>query len=89
MSEQKGARGKDIIKWFSEIGRKDIAIAGGKGANLGEMYQNKFPVPPGFVITADAYGLFIERSGIKEKIKGILENLDIQDTEKLQKAKKR
>jgi pyruvate,water dikinase len=40
---------------FSQITRDDVAIVGGKGANLGEMYRNGFPVPNGFCITADVY----------------------------------
>ncbi|MCX6750660.1 MAG: hypothetical protein NTZ83_04340, partial [Candidatus Pacearchaeota archaeon] len=50
----------DLIKWFSEIGKDSGNVAGGKGANLGEMYNLKVPVPPGFVITAQAYDYFIE-----------------------------
>jgi len=40
----------EFVKWFSELSNKDIQIAGGKGASLAEMYNNGFPVPPGFVI---------------------------------------
>lgn len=43
-----------MILRFNEIGRKDVAIAGGKGANLGELVGKGFPVPPGFVISAHA-----------------------------------
>jgi len=76
------------VKWFSEIKKTDIGVAGGKGANLGEMYSNKFPVPPGFVITANAYSYFIEKSALKEKINEILNNLDIEDTKTLEKKAK-
>jgi pyruvate, water dikinase len=62
---------EDWIKWFSELSVKDQKIAGGKGANLAEMYNNKFPVPPGFVITTVAYEYFLSRSGIGEQIKKI------------------
>jgi phosphoenolpyruvate synthase/pyruvate phosphate dikinase len=44
-----------FIKQLSEIGRNDIADVGGKGANLGELVRNGFPVPPGFVVSAEAY----------------------------------
>ena len=37
---------EDFIKWFSELSNKDIAIAGGKGASLAEMYNHRFPIPP-------------------------------------------
>lgn len=37
--------------------RDDLALAGGKGANLGELVRAGFPVPDGFVVTTDAYRL--------------------------------
>lgn len=38
----------------------EISISGGKGANLSKMFQAGFDVPPGFVITAEAYRCFIK-----------------------------
>ncbi|RKH18511.1 phosphoenolpyruvate synthase [Corallococcus sp. CA047B] len=43
------------ILWFEALSREDVARAGGKGANLGEMTRAGLPVPPGFVITAAAF----------------------------------
>jgi phosphoenolpyruvate synthase/pyruvate phosphate dikinase len=40
---------------FSEIGSEDIPSVGGKGASLGEMTSAGIPVPPGFVVTTDAF----------------------------------
>jgi len=41
---------------FREINRSDIAIAGGKGANLGELSLiSGIQVPEGFCVTTDAY----------------------------------
>ena len=45
----------ELIRWFEDIKRDDVAVAGGKGANLGELFRAGFPVPDGFVVTADAY----------------------------------
>ena len=73
----------DLIKWFSEIGKDSGSVAGGKGANLGEIYNMKVPVPPGFVITAQAYDYFIENSGLKEKIKDLLSEINYEDTKLL------
>ncbi len=42
-------------QWLSEIRRGDIGVAGGKGANLGEMLSLGLPVPGGFCITTEAY----------------------------------
>src|SRR5215217_7623570 len=54
--------------WFDEIGKDDIALAGGKGANLGELSHAGLPVPPGFVVTTTAYDAFVEASGIKGEV---------------------
>lgn len=40
---------------FAQVGRADVALVGGKGANLGEMTHAGFPVPPGFVVTSSAF----------------------------------
>jgi pyruvate,water dikinase len=37
---------KPII-WFKEVGKGDGEIAGGKGANLGELTRAGLPCPPG------------------------------------------
>jgi pyruvate, water dikinase len=79
----------EFVKWFSELSNKDIAIAGGKGASLAEMYKNKFPIPPGFVVTAQAYKYFIEKSGLGNKIKEVLDGLDLEDTDALNDVSKK
>jgi pyruvate,water dikinase len=76
----------DFVKWFSELDKDSGPIAGGKGANLSEIYNLKVPVPPGFVVTAQAYDYFIEKSGIKDKIKNLLETINYEDTELLNKV---
>ncbi|WP_456371987.1 intein-containing phosphoenolpyruvate synthase [Methanocaldococcus sp.] len=75
-----------FIAWLDELSNKDVNIAGGKGASLGEMWNAGLPVPPAFVVTADAYRYFIKETGLIDKIKEILKNLDINDTDKLNEA---
>ena len=74
------------IAWFSEIHAKDIASVGGKGANLGEMYNAQMPVPPGFVITSEAYKTFIKENKLDREISSILETIDYENNDELQKA---
>ena len=78
-----------FIKTFDKISLKDVDLAGGKGASLGEMTRAGIPVPPGFVVTAQAYEHFIEHSNLYEKMKDILENIDYNDTKKLDEATKK
>lgn len=77
------------VLWFHEIDRHDGPIAGGKGANLGEMTQAKLPVPPGFVVTAQAYYHFIDSAKLKPKIAKILHGLDYEDSTALRRAAKK
>lgn len=74
------------IAWFQELTKKDIPIAGGKGANLGELTGMGLPVPQGFCITAQVYFDYINRTGLRKKILDILKGLDVDDTEKLETA---
>lgn len=76
------------IVWFKEIGKDDVGIVGGKGANLGEMYRAGFPIPPGFIVTAQCYKEFIERMGLQNKIMSALSGLNVDDNAKLQAASK-
>jgi len=81
--------GDSYIKWFSELNKKSGGTAGGKGANLAEMTNAKFPIPPGFVLTTKAYNSYIDKTGIKKEVYEILESIDVNNTNELnEKAKK-
>lgn len=54
------------ISWLSETTRQDVNVAGGKGANLGEMTQLGLPVPDGFCLTADTYQHHMQAWGLGE-----------------------
>lgn len=85
MAEEKSF---NFVKWFSEVGIADVPSVGGKNAALGEMYSNLVPlginVPDGFALTADAYRHFFKKTGLDEKIKEILADLDTKNIHNLQ-----
>jgi pyruvate,water dikinase len=76
-----------FVRWFEEIGAKDVSLVGGKNASLGEMIRNLgkkgVNIPPGFAITAEAYKYVIENAGIGERIKETLADLDTHDMRNL------
>jgi pyruvate,water dikinase len=72
--------------WFDELTRDDVPLAGGKGANLGDMVQAGLPVPPGFVITAPAYRLVVETAALAGQIDDLLLDLDRSVCNQLQKV---
>jgi len=72
------------ILWFDQLSKKDIPVAGGKGANLGEMTKIGVPVPPGFVVSVQAYFDAMEKAGIKEKVNDILRATNVDNIEELE-----
>ena len=77
-----GKKIKQVV-WFSEVGKADIPLVGGKGANLGEMSQAGLPVPPGFIVTSDAYFRFVKENKIDQFIKKETAGIDPEDSKKL------
>ncbi|PIU24148.1 phosphoenolpyruvate synthase [Candidatus Berkelbacteria bacterium CG08_land_8_20_14_0_20_39_8] len=74
---------KSFVLWFKEVRKDDVAIVGGKGANLGEMTRAGFPVPNGFVVTAEAYFHFLKETGIGPAIAKAVRGFDPEDSKRL------
>ena len=79
---------KALCAWFSEISRNDVPLAGGKGANLGDMAQAGLPIPPGFVICTPAYREMVESFGLEARIKEMLEGVDRNNSGQLQEVER-
>jgi pyruvate, water dikinase len=71
------------VAWFEGLTAQDVPVAGGKGANLGELTAAGFPVPPGFVVTAAAYLDAMAQGGVRAELAAAAENLDIDDPDAL------
>ena len=71
------------ILWLSQTDKEDVPFVGGKAANLGELARDHIPVPNAFTVTAQAYFDFLEKAGIRGKIKKILQKVDPNNTELL------
>jgi pyruvate,water dikinase len=74
------------IAWFDEVGKDDVGVAGGKGANLGELTRAGLSVPPGFIVKAAAYFALLEQSGIRSRIAAVLSGLDPANNQQLAAA---
>jgi pyruvate, water dikinase len=73
----------DPVAWFNALSRADVPQAGGKGANLGELTRAGFPVPPGFVITADAYLRAMELGGVRAQLLHEVGAMDVDSPDAL------
>jgi pyruvate,water dikinase len=80
---------QDLVVNFNQVDKGDIAIVGGKGANLGEMVKAGFPVPEGFIVTAKAYYHLLEENNLRKPIGEILKDLDHHNPNNLNAASKR
>lgn len=74
------------IARFEDLSRDEVALAGGKGANLGEMTRAGFPVPPGFVVTVEALRTFYRESRLAGETAALLARLDVDDPTSLRVA---
>lgn len=78
-------KGHGFVVWFKDTGKEDIPLVGGKCANLGELTGRiGVPVPNGFAVTADAYKVFLDKTGAVRKIESLLAKIDMSDMESLQ-----
>ena len=68
-----------LIRDLKNIGKNDVGIAGGKGASLGEMTRAGIPVPPGFVILADAFERFLTETDLNQELDTILHSVNHQE----------
>ncbi|MFB6301775.1 MAG: phosphoenolpyruvate synthase [Haloferacaceae archaeon] len=77
-----------MVLWLDDIGAEDLDAVGGKAASLGELTAAGLPVPPAFVVTADAYRTFIEEAGIDEELFEVVD-VDVEDSGALEEAERR
>ena len=75
-----------FTKPFSHISKIDAAIAGGKGASLGEMTQADVPVPPGFVALSNAFEHFLEETDLNVEIDTILHTVKTDEMRSVEHA---
>lgn len=89
VAEASGARaghGDRFVARFADVTREDVERVGGKGANLGELTRAEFPVPPGFVVTADAYLHALDVGGVRAALRERVAGVDVDDPAALEQA---
>ncbi|MBI3115004.1 MAG: hypothetical protein HYZ09_00745 [Candidatus Kerfeldbacteria bacterium] len=76
----------EFTRPLSALRKTDAKLAGGKGANLGEMLSAGIPVPPGFVVLAPAFEWFLEESDLGVEVAAWLHKVKYQDTNSVERA---
>lgn len=64
----------ELVLDLKNVSKDMIEVVGGKAANLGELLSLGIRVPPGFVITSNAFRYFLKYNGLYDVIKNIFEN---------------
>ena len=81
--------GKYVIG-FQHLDRKKLMIAGGKGANLGELSGvDGIQVPDGFCVTVDAYRKIIQSNPELNTLLGELEHFKASERDRISKVSAR
>ncbi len=78
----------ELVRWFEDIHLSDAPLVGGKGANLGELTQAQLPVPPGFVVTSDAYHYAVSSAGVEAALAAAILHVKPESTADLARASK-
>ena len=82
-------RGQYVVP-FSQLRMTDVESVGGKNASLGEMLSQLtaagLRVPDGFATTAEAFRLFLDEGGLRQRIHARLDTLDVDDVRALAEA---
>ncbi len=77
------------VLWLIDVDKNDVPLVGGKAANLGELLRAEIPVPDGFVVDARTFREFLEKAGLKEKVYGLLKELNVEDTDELNEVSRK
>ncbi|HEX5638275.1 MAG TPA: phosphoenolpyruvate synthase [Burkholderiaceae bacterium] len=82
-------RGQYVVP-FSQLRMTDVESVGGKNASLGEMLSQLsaagLRVPDGFATTAEAFRLFLDAGGLRQRIGARLDALNVDDVRALAEA---
>ncbi len=65
-----------FVRLLKDVAREDLALAGGKGANLGEMIKAGLPVPEGFVLLVNSYHRYVEENDLGKEIANLLAGIE-------------
>ncbi len=69
----------DHIVWFDRYEADHKPFVGGKNSSLGEMMRAELPVPPGFAVTTNAYGLIWNDETLVNDVNDLLRSIDHDD----------
>ena len=74
---------------LQDVSDDDLPLVGGKAGKLGELIREGLPVPPGFVVTTEAYQAFVDSTVLRTEIPAALESIRSDDPPSVDAASRR
>lgn len=71
---------------ISKASEEDRALIGDKGVSLGELTRLGLAVPPGIIVTTEAYRYFLKENNLEPKITNLLSRSNPRRPEEIQEA---
>jgi pyruvate, water dikinase len=78
-----------LVLNLSDVSDEDLPLVGGKAGKLGELVREGLPIPPGMVLTTEAYRVFVEATDLKTIIPSALAAIDVDRPESVDAAAQR
>jgi len=78
-----------LVLNLSDVSESDLPLVGGKAGKLGELIRQGLPIPPGIVLTTEAYRTFVETTELKTLVPAALAEIDVDHPELVEKAAQR
>jgi pyruvate, water dikinase len=71
---------------LADVSDSDLPQVGGKASKLGELVRQGLPIPPGFVVTTEAYQAFVDATALRSEIPAALASIDPSRPETVEAA---
>ena len=78
-----------LVVDLADVSESDLATVGGKAGKLGELVRQGLPIPPGFVVTTEAYQSFVDGTALKGEVPAALASIDPSRPETIDSASQR
>ena len=78
-----------LILDLAEVSDADLPTVGGKAGKLGELVRLGLPVPPGFIVTTEAYRAFVSSTPVEAEVRAALATIDAARPETVDAASER
>jgi pyruvate, water dikinase len=78
-----------LVVRLGEVSESDLPLVGGKASKLGELVRQGLPVPPGFVLTTEAYQAFVDQTALKTELPAALASIQSDKPDTIEAASQR